>query len=141
MDYRQLSEELCDMHFRYARELKELLTLINTRGEDAVLIWASRQEGPVYAMDIISCFDLSAGRVANILKQMEKRGYITRTPDADDLRRSHILLTEEGKQAAGVKYEQMVSGHQKLLKIFGESDANDYARIMRGFVSKLSKEK
>ena len=141
MDYRPLSEELCEMHFLYARELKELLAMINTRGEDAVLIWASRQEGPVYAMDIISCFDLSAGRVANILKQMEKRGYITRTPDADDLRRSHILLTDEGKQAAAVKYEQMISGHQKLLKVFGESDANDYARIMRGFVSKLSKEK
>ena len=141
MDYKSLAVEICELNFEYSREMKSFQNKVSPRGEDAVLLWIARQEPPVYALDIIPCFDLSAGRVANILKQLEDKECITRTQDAEDMRRSQIMLTDKGRRVAAEKYEEMLSTNERLLSILGEKDGKEFIRIKQKLVKHLSEER
>ena len=55
------------------------------------------QEIDVYQRDIESNFAISRSTVTNILKLMEKKGYIIRQSVDTDARLKKIVLTEKGK--------------------------------------------
>ena len=49
--------------------------------------------------DLAELLHISPAAVANSLKSLEKGGYITRTPGAEDARRNRIDLTDKGRAA------------------------------------------
>ena len=130
MDFRRLSEELCQIHFDHARDWNRACESITTHGEDGLMIWLLLGGDGAYSMDIARHFDLTAGRVANILRGLETKGYIARLQDRRDLRRAQIVLTPQGRAFARAKYEEMLSAHEKLLERMGEKDAETFVRLL-----------
>ncbi len=88
-------------------------------GEDGVLLWLEHCS-EAYARDIIDHFGLTAGRVANITRKLEERGYIRRESDAEDQRRARITLTPEGHDRAAVIYREMSRRHRAFVEQLGE---------------------
>ncbi|MBQ9155339.1 MAG: MarR family transcriptional regulator [Eubacterium sp.] len=123
MDYTELSEEICQVHIRYAGIMNRMQSLLLSKGEDSLLIWLDTREDKVTSRDIADHFQLTTGRVANILKSAENKGYILRTQNTEDLRRVYVELTSEGRDRARKIYRQMVKEHSALLELLGEQRA------------------
>lgn len=69
-----------------------LLCILKSSGKDpAERCYAQR--------DLAELLHISPAAVANSLKSLEKGGYITRTPGAEDARRNQVTLTEKGHAA------------------------------------------
>lgn len=56
----------------------------------------SHSDVPIYQKDMEASFGIAKSTVTNILKLMEKKGYLTRVTDPSDTRCKRICLTEEG---------------------------------------------
>ena len=137
MDSHHLANELCAMHTEYAGTMNRLLEAYVSRGEDGVLVWMADKGGCVYATEIGTCLDLSAGRVANIIKQLEQKGYVIRKRDEEDLRRIEIQLTDEGRSTAAQIREASLLRHQQILERLGEQDAGELVCIARRVLQTL----
>lgn len=137
MDYQDLAKELCAMHTQYAGTMNRLLEAYVSRGEDGVLVWMADKGGCVYASEIGTCLDLTAGRVANIIKQLEQKGYVIRKRDEEDQRRIEIELTDKGRiTAAGIR-EAALLRHQQILERLGQQDAHELISIARRVLQTL----
>ena len=72
------AEKLNKLDIEHPQALKRLRMALASGGEEGVLRWLDQRRQDTYAVDIIEHFGLTAGRVANIMKKLEERGYITR---------------------------------------------------------------
>ena len=130
-DYRALSEELCQTHFQYAKVLNRINDDLAYSGEDGIIVWLGQRDKPCNAVDIAENFNLSAGRVANIIKQLENKGYVFRIQDGTDLRKRTIKLTDEGSRYAKRRFEHIIHTQMKLFEKIGYDDSVELVRIMR----------
>ena len=108
-----------------ARELGLLADGFAGRSETRILLWLSQQETPC-AVDVIGYFGLSAGRVSNILKVLEKKGYIERNRVMPDLRRMQITVTESGRQCAEDINEELHKVFEDLFRALGDEDTKKF---------------
>ena len=53
-------------------------------------------EHPSSVKRLSELINVSTTRASKILKDLEQRGYVSRTPDAEDRRKEQVLLTETG---------------------------------------------
>lgn len=79
------------------------------------------QEIDVYQRDIESNFAISRSTVTNILKLMEKKGYIIRQSVDTDARLKKIVLTEKGK-LINSKLEKAIQENESRFKSVLTSD-------------------
>lgn len=125
MEYSDLVKEACAIHMLFAKDVYKVIENFMSRGENRILLWLWQQEKPC-AADVIEYFGLSAGRVSNILKSLEGKGYLLRERSSSDHRISYIVLTEKGQAQAEDIYENLhVVFHQFFAKI-GEKDARNF---------------
>ena len=131
MNFTQMSEELCQLHIRYAGAMNQMLDGISARGEDGVVLWLYQRGQETFSTDVIQHFHLSPGRVANILKKMEQKKLVERRKDAEDQRKARILLTEEGRAYADQSYAEMVEEHRAILEALGGEEAEQLLRLIK----------
>ena len=139
MDIQRTAEELSQMHIDQAKFLAQMGNAISASGETGVLLWLSQRTQDTFAIDIVDHFGLTPGRVANIIKRLEQRGYIERTQASDDQRKACIFLTDAGRDRANVFLDEMNTGHARILQALGEEDAAHAMRILRKIISLIEK--
>lgn len=134
MEYSDLVKEACEIHMLFAKDVYKVIENFISRGENRILLWLWQQEKPC-AADVIEYFGLSAGRVSNILKALEGKGYLFRERSAADHRISYIVLTEKGKAQAEDIYENLHVVFYRFFETIGEKDARNFLdfekKIMR----------
>lgn len=131
----KIAEELNQIQIEQARQLSQLANMFSLNGETGVMLWLNQQQTDIFAIDIIEHFGLTAGRVANIVKKLEQKGYITREHNIEDLRKSHITLTRSGIDYANEQYSLMNENHMSFIKSLGEEDAGAALRIIKLLLS------
>lgn len=80
--------------------------------------------------ELSAAIGLSRGRSSNIIKSLERKGYLTRTTDQTDARQVHIRLTEAGADRAREQYDKVIDITVRLLLELGEEDADEFLRIV-----------
>lgn len=135
MNVDKLSKEFSQMHIDKARLLTQMANALSISGEVGVLLWLSQRSEDTFAVDIIDHFDLTPGRVANIVKKLEQKGYIERLQSSDDQRKARIFLTAKGISRANELFSEMNAGHARLIDALGEEDALQTMRILRRIIS------
>lgn len=98
---RMLCLEFKKMHHIIIRTIHERLSMA---GFDEVTVMhghilgflSLNSDRDIYPKDIAKEFEIGKSSVANILKLMEEKGYLTMTPDERDGRLKKIRLTEKG---------------------------------------------
>ncbi len=141
MDYKELAQGMCELHFRNGKNLFDGIALGSVIGEERVLIYQWRctaKRESVLSGDLSNELMLTSGRVANILKSLEKKRYIARRVQEKDRRWVQVLLTKEGKQYIEDFYERKVQGLADLLEQMGEEDAGEFVRLLRKIVLIMS---
>ena len=88
------------MHLEYMRVLDDIVERSATRGESGVLLYLYHVDRPMYPGELTEKLGLTTGRIANILKELERERLILRTPDVLDKRRVRVALTPEGEALA-----------------------------------------
>ncbi len=82
----------------------------------------NNDEKDIYQKDIESKFSISPSTVTNILKLMEKKGYIKRTSVDSDARLKKISLTESGKQIGTVIVNAFLENEQFVSNILNDEE-------------------
>ena len=140
MKTRELADSLTKLHIDVPKQLSQTAQFLSTSGETGVMLWLGQREIATYAIDIVDHFGLTPGRVANIIKKLEERGYIARQQDAEDMRKSAIVLTERGREYAKEQYEALTDSHLALIQRIGEDDALEWLQLLTKVGSSLNHE-
>ena len=130
---------------RLAREYLEYLADINRTaamarqlrragdvmcGELFVMLLMRRCGGSVCPGHISREAQISTARVAALLNNLEKKGFISRSPSENDRRMSVVSLTEAGRAYADEKSCEMIDRHAEVLRSLGERDARELVRLL-----------
>lgn len=131
-----------------AKELFRLRTLEYEKGAETKIDYASTGEnGVLYRLymnettdageeagtlagELARSMGLTSGRIANILKQLETKGYVVRSSGTSDRRRVYVELTEAGRTHIEEVYQGNLRDIERHLEKLGEEDAREYIRIL-----------
>lgn len=133
MEYQSLAMELCDMQLMFARQMRWTAGNMPVMGEQGVLIYLYCRRDGVSPGELAMQLQLTSGRMANILKLLEQKGYIARRPSPKDRRKVLVLLTGEGRLHIAGIYQQALGRYVKRLQLMGEDDATDLVRLLKRF--------
>lgn len=119
----------------HPKQLTQLANFLLTSGEDWVLLWIRSQNKKIFAIDITEHFGLTPGRVANIIKKLEERGFIERQQYFGDLRKACINLTESGFSHAETLYKNMNGSHAQFINDLDEKDSTQVIQILQKIIT------
>ena len=121
--------KMTEMQYEYAKELFSLINQATSMGEERVLTYLYNVQDNALPGQLTEELQLSTGRIANILKQLEKKEYIERQRGDQDKRSVIVSLTEKGRQFAAQKYQENVQSHRMMIELLGEEDTKEFLRI------------
>ena len=78
-----------------------------SKGEFGVLMFLSEQESGITSTMIQDAMRIGPGGVANLLKTLEKKGFVTKGQDKADRRANSIIITDAGRIAVKERYDQV----------------------------------
>ena len=87
----------------------------------------------IFQKDIEAEFKICRSTVTNILKLMEKKGYISREPEPGDARRNRVTLTDKGQQAV----DDCFACLQRVTRRMFTGFTTEEQAVMRGFYLRM----
>lgn len=136
-----LSDELIEVLRQYYY-MKIPLGLENfMQGEMKVLsyIHYTAGGGEIATGDIVSALDMTGGRVAGILRSLEKKGFVSRRTDENDRRRIMVSSTPAGSDYVKNGRELLRSRLSAIINAMGSESAENFIRSMEEFVDACRK--
>ena len=86
-------------------------------------LYSSEKEGTVLSQrELARALHLSPATVAVSLKNLEGKGYLSRTADAGDQRRNLVQLTDKGRDAVEKGSEAFLAVEEQMLSDFSEEE-------------------
>jgi len=126
-----LTQQLLINQLRYSKQLSQLTEFLNASGEYSILYMMYHEPDSHSAGELAERLDLSPGRVANVLKALEKKDLIERKKDPSDGRRTMVTLTQKGKEYICQTYTQAIDVYHSLIEEIGEHDTREFLRITK----------
>ena len=93
-----------------------------------------QSERAVYQKDIETRFGMPRSTVANVMKQFEQMGYITRQSDEKDTRLKRIMVTDKGREVQEEIMKSIASINEKM----EEGIAEEEKHVLRNIFDKIS---
>lgn len=90
-------------------------------------------EQDIIQRDIESWFNIRRSTATEILKRMEQKGLIVRTPVAYDKRIKKIILTEKAQKICDENYKRILVTEKKLASVF----TNEELQLFLQLITKL----
>ena len=140
MDAMKLGETLWTMHLENMRVLEAIVERSRTRGESGVLLYLYHVGRPMFPGELTEKLGLTTGRIANILKVLERSGQVVRTPDPLDKRRVQVALTPKGESLARRQNADAVVFHARLMSRLNEAEASQCMDMLKLIVAILQNE-
>ena len=100
-----------------------------TRGEMAMLGFIYAKKRGVSPSELSENLNVTTARVANTLKTLEKKGYVTRQLDESDRRRIVVNITPAGTEFFVRTHREGINGLCALVRELGEEDSREFIRI------------
>ncbi len=130
MDAEKLTEQFFEALSGLARTpVREIKGI--SGGELGIVGLLASRGGAASPSDLSRFFQISTARVANILRGLERRGWIERRPAGGDGRRITVTITEAGQAVADEHTARMRRDIRRLLEALGDKDAETLLRLVR----------
>jgi len=126
-----LTQQLLINQLQYSKQLSQLTQFLNASGEYSILYILYHEPDSHTAGEFAERLDLTPGRVANVLKALEKKNLIERKKDPADGRRILVTLTAHGREYVSQTYRQASEVYHDLIEEIGEDDTREFLRITR----------
>lgn len=137
MDYISIAKELLSIRAKLMQVPANKKMNEFTKGELYVLNYLDKHSGTAYPKDISREMQVSTARIATILGQMERKGWIERTADTEDTRQVIVSLTQQGTDFLRSKEEEIINSVVSMLENLGEDDSRELLRIQRKTLKKI----
>lgn len=134
MDKEALAKEILNMHLKNAKKLVELMDVLMSAGEDGVLYLLYENNNRCTAGKLSERIGVTTGRMANILKSLEKKQYVERERDKQDKRIVYVKLMDKGIARIKEEYDKQLAMHMKFIEKLGEEDTRHFMRIIEKIV-------
>lgn len=134
MDFYELAKQLFDIRASMPQIKMERTLHQRAMSEVLALNYLAANGNKAYPKDISKALMLTTARIAAMLKTLEKRKLITRTPDPHDSRQVIVELTESGTAMVEERRRETIQTTAKMLEALGEEDAKAYIRIQKRLV-------
>ncbi len=116
MDKNAILIRMYDIHYRYAEEIKCLCDQFCITGENGVLCRLHIHEGRLSSGELAETMGLTSGRIANILKSLERKGMVQRERDSRDRRHVIAVLTDQGREKINSIFDKNNEIIEKVLE-------------------------
>lgn len=127
-DYGALARELTESFARLGRSISPRLR--NTvHGEAVIMRMLDEAEGPLTPGELAACAHVSSARIANVLRTLEERGWVSRAHSVKDRRRVEVTVTEAGRAAIEERRAERDREAADFLAKLGERDTRELIRI------------
>ncbi|MDP4291091.1 MAG: transcriptional regulator [Bacteroidota bacterium] len=129
MDSLKLTKELWkNMHdLKNSDPIKNMFS--SMQGSTLVLHYLLKNNCVAFPNEISKYMSISTARIAATLRNLEKKGYITREIDVNDRRQVIVTLTPLGKEVVEKNCQKMLDISRQTLESLGEHDAKELVRI------------
>ena len=114
-----------------------VLSPFELSSSDYGVLAALRRAGEPYQLspsELYSRLERSSGGMTKILKRLEERGWVARSPDPRDGRGSVVSLSEEGLDVQDRVFHAFLSATQDLLAPLSEIELKDTDEILRNLL-------
>ena len=108
----------------------ERRALTISKGEFGLMMFLAEQTDGVTSSMIQEAMRIGAGGVANLLKSLEKKGYVSKTRDQEDRRANCVTLTEEGRGVLKERYEQVRRAAALYMTQIGLEESRSFNRTL-----------
>ena len=139
MTINELADRMIQLRFLEHGELVSFPGSFPNMGEERVLLYLFQVKDGILVGELTEALKLSTGRIANVLKQLEKKGLLQRVQQTDDKRRYEVRLTKKGKAHAEALFEEAQVIHREFLKKMGKKDSEELLRLLEKTVTILNK--
>lgn len=106
----------------------------NLKGENFLLAHLFESGGESTPSKLAEFLDVSAARIAAILRSLEGKDFIERISDGSDKRRIMVKLTQDGKSFVELIQCEMIRHATKVLEALGEEDSAEFVRILKKII-------
>ena len=104
-----------------------------TVGEGALLACLI-DKGSLTVGELCEIAGFGSGRIANLLKATEAKGYVVRRRDEEDGRKVWVTITDAGREEGVRRKEEIVSRCKEVMERLGEEDTENILRILRKLI-------
>ncbi len=129
MDQKTAAEELLQMLTQLTHQPELESTEQLARGEGALLWYLLRGHDGATAGEIRDAMEVGSGRVANALKSLVSKGFVTRAASESDGRVVRVYLTQEGRAFILARYQRTIQWITRLMEALGEEDSRLALRL------------
>ncbi|MGN0071695.1 MAG: MarR family winged helix-turn-helix transcriptional regulator [Atopobiaceae bacterium] len=136
-----------ESHTAPAARLTRAMGVIETRnlssapnvshGEIGVLGYLVSHGGAAAPSDLAEALNVTASRIANTLKALQKKGYIVRDINPQDRRGVIVSITDAGKAYGEANYQETVANTAHLLSALSAEEQAELARLAEKIASSL----
>ncbi len=98
---------------------------------------ANHQDKDIYQRDIESTFSIRRSTVSNMLKLMEKKGYIIRKSVTSDARLKKLVLTQKALDADRMLMEQLEENDRLLKRNISDEELDVFFRVLEKLRSNI----
>lgn len=137
MNYKTLAAELLAASHQLHQCKPQTKFTQALQGQTYILWYIRNHGGAVRPRQISEQMNVSTARIAQALKAIEAKGWISRESDPNDRRRVLVKLTPAGEQVAAKQYTQLIEFIERALALLGEHDAKNYVRITEKLARQL----
>lgn len=134
MDYSKLAEEVLVL-LSNLNHLPNCTCITAASNGELLALSILLNRGTLSPSDLSRAMCVSTARIAAMLRQLEKKKWIIRTPDPEDDRKISVALTPAGESLALKRISTAVERISALLQSLGPEDAAEYVRLQKKLVS------
>lgn len=136
MDYQSMAKELLAIRAKLVKAPVHRMMDEFVHGTYFVLNYLCNHDGKAYPKDLSRKMSVSTARIAALLKQMEKKEWITRTSDTADSRQTIVTLTDKGNLEITKRKQEIIDAVACMLEGIGPKDTHELLRIQRKMLNR-----
>lgn len=130
MQYSDIVSELASLSKNYGEKLKNELERDGLKILYCRLLAALAEEDGGTQLSLVERTGIKAPTVSIMLRQMEKLGLVLRKVDDYDLRKTHVNLTEKGREADKAAKDRIVQIQKNTFGNISEEDLKIFCNVL-----------
>ena len=127
----KLGDELYNLLAEFLNRRINRTVQDSIRGEYGVLRYLKFIQDDVTAGMLSEQLHVVPGRMTDILKSLENKGFIKRCRDYEDKRRVNVCITDTGRSEAEEKRQYIEDEYRGLFKILSKEDTEELIRLLK----------
>lgn len=114
--------------------LQENYSKFNLNGGEFDVLATLRRSGPPYQLiptELYNALMITSGTITNRLDQLEKKEFVSRSPNPNDRRGTIVTLTKKGIELMDKAYPLHIENELQMINSLSESEKNTITILLR----------